>query len=231
MESIRVKKPIYPLLCLLSSILVFVFGMIIAKSKFILIFCICIIILYSIFSYGRTTFKLLLIFIPISLIPGLLAIPAGGIENGLQIYFRFICFILAAIPALGLPPINLVRNFNNLKIPRGISIGILITIKFIPIMLREINQVWNAMKTRGISVNIFNLKVVYRAFIIPIMMRIISVSDLLSISLETRAFELNDKESTDYKTIKFTKRDFLYLILLLGIILIIGYFYFRGAKW
>ncbi|QQK08457.1 energy-coupling factor transporter transmembrane component T [Miniphocaeibacter halophilus] len=230
MESIRAENPIYPLLTLLSSIMVFVFGMVIAKSKLIVLFCISLIILYGIFSYGKTTFKLLLIFIPLSFIPALLSIPAGGLENAFQIYFRFICFVLAAIPSLGLPPINLVRNFNNLKIPRGISLGILITIKFIPIMIKEIKQVWNAMKTRGINVNIFNFKVIYRAFIIPIMMRILNISDLLSISLETRAFVLEDKEITNYKDIKFTKRDLTYFIILIGIILTISYLYIRGSR-
>lgn len=228
MENIKTEKSIYPVITLISSIIVFIFGMIIGKSKYILIYCIMLIILYTIFSYGKITFKILLIFAPISLVPALLAIPVGGIGKGIEIYFRFICFILAAIPSLALKPIDLVRNLNKYKIPKSITLGILITIKFIPIIIKEIKQVYNAMKTRGIKVSILNLKVIYRALIIPILIRILSISDLLAMSLETRGFIIDDKESTIYETIEFTKRDFIYIMMLLIIVIAIGYFFSRG---
>ncbi|WP_100066114.1 energy-coupling factor transporter transmembrane component T [Miniphocaeibacter massiliensis] len=228
MNTLRAKKPLYPLLCILSSLVVFIFGMLIAKTKFLLIFLIALMVVYIIFSYGEVTFKLLCIFIPLSIVPATLSIPVGGVENSIQIYFRFICFIMAAIPSMGLPPINLVRNLNELKVSRVLSIAILITIRFIPILALEIKQTWNAMKSRGVKVSIFNPQVMYRALLLPIIIRIISISDLLSLSLETRAFVIDDKEATKYKVVKFTIRDAIYTIILMFLVCIIGYLFLRG---
>lgn len=228
MENLRVENPLYPLLCLLSSLIVFIIGMIIAKSSLIVIYLILLVLLYVIFSYGKLTFKLLSISMIISLIPAVLAFPIGGIKNSTQIYLRFICFILAAIPSIGLPPINLVRNLDSIKIPRYINIAILITIRFVPILMEEISQVRYAMKTRGVNIHILNPKIIYRAMIIPIIMRILSISDLLSNSLDTRGFVMKDKDATKYKTIKINVRDILYLISLITISILIIHFYIRG---
>lgn len=228
MEKLKVEKPLYPLICLLSSIIVFIIGMIIAKSSLMIIYLTSLVLLYIIFSYGKFTFKLLSVFMLVSLLPALLAFPIGGIKNSIQIYLRFICFIVAAIPSIGTPPINLVRNLDSFKVPRFINIAILITVRFVPILMEEIRQVRYAMKTRGVNISVLNPKIIYRAMVIPIIMRILSISDLLSLSLDTRGFVMDDNEATKYKTIKISAKDVLYLISLIIISIVIVCFYTRG---
>ena len=84
----------------------------------------------------------------------------------------------------------------------------LVTLKFIPVLVGEIKQIWEAMKVRGANMNWYRPSCIYRAFIIPLVMRIIGISDTLSLSLETRAFTLDDSTSSVYKVIKNKSKGF-----------------------
>ena len=46
-------------------------------------------------------------------------------------------------------PIDLVRALNQLTIPRRITLGMLITLTFFPLLRREVKIIGEAMRTRG----------------------------------------------------------------------------------
>lgn len=86
----------------------------------------------------------------------------------------------------------------------------LVTLRFIPVLAGEIRQIWEAMKTRGVRTAWYRISCLYRAFFIPLTMRIVNISDTLSLSLETRGFVLDDKEATVYAPVRFHARDAIF---------------------
>ena len=107
--------------------------------------------------------------------------------------------------------IRLIRNMNQLHFPKMLTLGMLIAVRFVPVVGSEVRQIREAMKTRGVRASLWNFKCFYRALLIPLIMRLINISDTLSLSLETRGFELENTPVTVYEPVQFTLRDGLYL--------------------
>ncbi len=84
------------------------------------------------------------------------------------------------------------------KMPRGVTLGMLIATSFPPVLGAEIKRVREAMKTRGAG-SVLNPKIFYRAFLVPFVMRLVNISDTLSLSVETRGFSLEKVPYTVYK--------------------------------
>ena len=61
----------------------------------------------------------------------------------------------------------------------------------------------------------FSLQIFYRAFLIPLIMRLVNISDTLALSVETRGFTAQG-EHTVYKTVKLSARDIIFLLLLIA---------------
>lgn len=127
--------------------------------------------------------------------------------------------VIAFIPGVSMPPSSLVRCLTQLKFPRLMTLGILITLIFIPILNREINQIRNAMKTRG-ATTLWRPQVFYRAILIPLIVRLVNISDTLTLSVETRGFICDDVKPSVYKPIKIKSRDIVFAVLFLLIFVI-----------
>ena len=87
----------------------------------------------------------------------------------------------------------------------------LITMSFIPVLKVEIKRVREAMKTRGAG-SLLNPKIFYRAFLIPLVTRIVDISDTLSLSVETRGFTSGKSKYTIYKKETINILDIMYLL-------------------
>ena len=111
---------------------------------------------------------------------------------------RFGSVLLAAALGMSVEPVDMTRNLSTLKAPRSITLGILIATSFPPVLSAEIKRVREAMKTRGAG-SVFNPKIFYRAFLVPLVMRLVNISDTLSLSVETRGFSLEKVPYTVYK--------------------------------
>lgn len=210
-QSLQVKKPLYPLVCILSSLAIAIVGLIMVKGNmtpFLLLF-LC--VLDCCFGLYRATIKCLLIFIPVSAVFGLFTYLFNwNLLEAVQMAERVLLLAVAAIPAVCMPPINLIRCLTKLRCPRMITLGMLIVIRFIPVLRAEVSRIREAMKTRGVNASLWNFSCFYRALLIPLMMRLINISDTLSMSLETRGFELSQAQSTIYREVRFRPRDAVY---------------------
>ncbi|MGI6787132.1 MAG: energy-coupling factor transporter transmembrane component T [Acholeplasmataceae bacterium] len=215
------QKPIYPLISLLSSIIIFVVGLIFAKDEKILWFFIGLSILYIIFGY----WKQLLLILPITIIMilvfgGITYLISGKLPETKYAIARVLALMLSIIPNLSINPSDLIRNMKKIKISKKITLGFMIGFSFIEVFKEEVKRIKQAMKTRRTSP--WNVKVFYRAFLIPLISRIDDISDTLSISIETRGFSFDKTETTSYKDINIHFKDILYfLIVVIGIILVI----------
>lgn len=214
-EKLLVKRPIYPVIGLVSSIVILVFGLITAKSVACIWFLSGMWVLFLAFGYWRSCLAVL----PAAAL--LCAVLAGityAISKDVQATYaavnRILAICVAVVPGLALPPIDLVRNFSTLRVPRVITLGMMITLTFFPLLGGEVRQVREAMKTRGAG-SFFSPQIFYRAFLIPLVMRLVNISDTLALSVETRGFT---KEATDcsvYKTVNLRPADLLFFLLVL----------------
>lgn len=214
------QKPIYPLISLLSSIIIFIVGLIFAKDEKILWFFIGLSVLYIVFGY----WKQLILTIPITIVMilvfgGVTYLISGKLPETKYAIARVLALMLSIIPNMAINPSDLIRNMKKIKISKKITLGFMIGFSFIKVFKEEVRRIKQAMKTRKTSAS--NIKVFYRAFLIPLISRVDDISDTLSISIETRGFSFDKTKITSYKDIKVHFKDIMYLLLVItGILLV-----------
>lgn len=224
MENLYIKNPLYPILSIVCSLVIFCVGLLISKEILIIYFLLGLTLLYLMFGYIRVLFKAIGIFVILGTIVGLGAwLTSKNMMAGIQTFGRILLLAYSSIIMVAMPPVNLTRNLVQLKVPRIITLGMLATIRFVPILFGEMKQIREAMRTRGANISLFNLSCIYRAFIIPFVMRIISMSDIMAISVETRGFDLTDKSNIVYKEIRFNSKDtaftICFVIIIIGVVI------------
>lgn len=221
-ENLLAKHPVYPLIGLISSVLIIIFGLITAKSTECIFFLACMWILFIVFGYWRACLAV----IPIA---GIMCAAFGGITYAVSgdmraayaAVNRILAVCIAVIPRLAMSPIILVRNFSALKLPRMLTLGMMITLTFFPLLGGEVRQVKEAMKTRGAG-SFFSPKIFYRAFLIPLVMRLVNISDTLALSVETRGFSNSSADCSVFKTVKLRVADIMFLLLVIsGAVLVV----------
>jgi len=225
MESLYVNKPIYPILSLLSSFIIFFIGLLVSKEIALAYLLLALTLIYLFYGYGKVLLKAIPIFVVIGAIIGAGAtITSRNYVTGIQTAGRILLLVYSSVTMIALPPINLTRNLMQLKVPRVLTLGMLATVRFVPILVNEAKQIREAMKTRGANVNRHNLPLACRAFLVPFVMRILNISEVMAVSVETRGFVMTDKPTTVYKEVRFTLRDALFALLLtitiMGVILV-----------
>lgn len=194
----------------------FVFGLLIIKHSIVFPMSLSLIILNLIFGYGKTMFRIMPAFLFLALLTYLIVSIYSNQTNSLQAGLRIILLGISIIPTISMPSIDLVRSLNAINCPRWLTLSLLIALRFSPIMGKEILRIRQAIKLRGANAAWYNPTIWYRSLIIPLMVRIISISDLLSVSLETRAFTMHGS-STQYKRINIKLRDVAYLSIIVFI--------------
>ncbi len=230
MDRLQVENPIYPLLSLISSMLLLISGLIFVRQFYFPWLLLALCVLYGLFGFLKVLLRSMLFFIPVSLLFFLTSfLFQRNLTTAIQIGGRIMLVSLTALPVLVIPQIKLTRNLNQLRCPRVVTLGMLIAIRFVPVLAAEIRQVRAAMKTRGARMSFTSFSCLYRAFLIPLLMRLISISDTLSLSLETRGFSLSQKETSIYKPVSFTLRDACYACLTAGLIVTMILAYLSGS--
>lgn len=215
-EKLLVKRPVYPLIGLLASILIIVFGVVTAKEP--------VLSLVSGRDVAGDAGLWLLARLPCGdpcrrrRVRG----PCGDHLCHFQrrsgryaAVNRILAVCIAVIPGLALSPIILVRNFSTIKLPRMLTLGMMITLTFFPLLGGEVRQVREAMKTRGAG-SFLSPQIFYRAFLIPLIMRLVNISDTLALSVETRGFDRDSTECSVYKTVNLHAADILFFLLVLA---------------
>lgn len=219
-ERIKNKKPIYPLFTMLFSIAMILYGMIMADSFTTLIVFAAVLLLLICYGYFFTV----LFWLPVAILfcgifGGITYAISQDIGELIKSITRMLGISIAVIPGLGLSVSHLTRSLESLKIPRFITLGIMITYAFFPILYKEIKQIREAMKVRK-TTNIFNPKILYRAFLIPLIIQLINISDTLSLSIETRGFSMYDKNYISYKKVGINWLDFMFMIFIITFIVL-----------
>ena len=165
------------------------------------------------FGCRKGCIRVLPVFILVGGLFALIAYFAYG-KNGnaaMAMANRFASVFLAAALGMSVEPADMTRNLATLKMPRGVTLGMLIATSFPPVLGAEIKRVREAMKTRGAG-SVWIPKIFYRAFLVPFVMRLVNISDTLSRSVETRGFSLEKVPYTVYKKETVCLSDVLFLL-------------------
>ena len=93
-----------------------------------------------------------------------------------------------------------------MRLPRVLTLAMLITFTFFPLLRAEVRQTREAMRTRGAG-GILNPAILYRAFLIPLMVRLVNLSDTLALSVETRGFTTYPAPYTVYRPVYLQGKD------------------------
>ncbi len=218
MDKLKIKRPLYPILCLLVSLATLIFGLIMATKDNIYIFYIVVYVLYIAFGYYKSCLAIIpSLLVTTLVIGGLTYLITDDLITTYHAFNRALAITFPAIPSLSVGATHFVRNLRQLRAPKMVTLGMLITLNFIPLFVKEMRQIKEAMKTRGVSL-FLNLNVFYRAFILPLFVRILQISDTLSLSVETRGFVTDKVQTTIFEPIKFTARDMVFIVLFVACI-------------
>ena len=194
-----------------------VFGLINAKKEMCIWFLIGMWVLFLLFGYRKACLAVIPVaFILCLIMAGITFLISRDSAAALAAVCRILSVCIAVIPGLALQPITLVRGFSALHLPRYLTLGMMITLDFFPLLKGEVSQVREAMKTRGAG-SILNPQIFYRAFLIPLIVRLVNISDTLSLSVETRGFTTDpDVPYSVYKTVDVTIRDAVFVVLVIA---------------
>lgn len=221
MGMFQAKRSLYPLLCLASTVCFLIGGMLMAGRLRFPLFLAEVCVFYLLFGYWKPLFASVFMFIPVSLFFVLLSCLINrdfsvAFSMGTRVFMVGIC----AVPALGMPQIRLIRNHESDSLPAHAHARYADR-RPLRTRCRERGAPDpGSMKTRGVRASLLNFSCFYRALLIPLIMRLINISDTLSLSLETRGFELENTPVTIYELVNFTVRDGVYLVGMLALIIL-----------
>lgn len=213
MRFLSFKKKIYPIFVFLTSLFFIVFGLVMARNKNFGLFLLGAYVWLFLFGCRKGCLHVLFPFIVVGGIVGVIAYFAYGRDliAAIAMVNRFGAVFLTVALGMSMQPIDMTRSLATLKAPRGVTLGMLIATSFPPVLRAEKQRVREAMKTRGAG-SALNPKIFYRAFLVPLVMRLVNISDTLSLSVETRGFSLEKVPYTVYKKEKICISDVIFII-------------------
>lgn len=217
MAFFKFKYRLYPLVAFSGAISLVVFGLIFARDISCSYFLAAAFIWLCVFGCGKGCIKILPALIIFGGAFALIAYFAYGndMTAAVGMVNRFAAVFLAAAIGMSVDSAAVTRCLSGLHTPRSVTLGMLIATSFVPVLKTEIRRVREAMKTRGAG-SALNPKIFYRAFLVPLCMRLVGISDTLALSVETRGFTLGKCKYTVYKKEVFSVWDILFLAGLFG---------------
>lgn len=222
MMRLAAKRPLHPCVCVLSALAVFVIGLMMARGLRLPVLAVALVAIYACFGLIGSTLRCMAMMIPAGFLIALVTLLVRqDLDAAVGMWARIVVSGLAAVPVITMPHINLVRFLTQRRCPRMITLGMLIAVRFLPVLGSEIAHIREAMKTRGVRASLWNVRCFYRALVMPLMLRIINMSDTMALSLETRGFDLENREVSVYRPVRFFARDGVFaaciVILLVGL--------------
>ena len=207
------NKKLYPLVAILAGLFIIVFGLIMAKDMLACsVFLAAVFVWLWIFGCRKSCLHALPAFIVVAgIFFGIFYGATGTVNSGWAMANRFGAVFLAIVPGMSVAPVRMTRSLSQVHTPRSVTLGMLIAMSFVPMLKGEIKRVREAMKTRGAG-SVLNPKILYRAFLVPFVMRLVNISDTLALSVETRGFALGKARYTIYKKEQIALSDVVFVL-------------------
>jgi energy-coupling factor transport system permease protein len=157
---------------------------------------------------------------------GFLNITEEGLINGVLVSSRILCIIvLSSLLTLTTTPIELTAALKKVLAPlKAVKAPVddfvmmmMLTIRFVPILLLESQRIINAQKSRGIDFEtggIFSRARKLVPILIPLFHLSFKRADELAVAMVSRGYATG-AERTSFKELRFSKRDFLSIAVVL----------------
>ena len=223
MTFFRFKTKLYPLIAITASLFVFIFGLVAARNENLYWYLLGVLAWLCIFGCFKGVLKILPAFIVFGgAFAGIAYASAGGdLQAALSMLNRFGALFLGVALSMSIAAVRMTRSLSQVHTPRAITLGMLISMSFVPMLKGEIGRVREAMKTRGAG-SVLNPKILYRAFLVPFVMRLVNISDTLALSVETRGFTLGGSLYSIYKKEYPALSDVLFILgIVAGAVLVV----------
>lgn len=223
MTFFRFKTKLYPLIAITASLFVIIFGLVAARNENLCWYLLGVLAWLCIFGCFKGVLKILPAFVVFGgAFAGIAYASAGGdFQAALSMLNRFGALFLGVALSMSIAAVRMTRSLSQVHTPRSVTLGMLIAMSFVPMLRGEIKRVREAMKTRGAG-SILNPKILYRAFLVPFVMRLVNISDTLALSVETRGFALGKVRYTIYKKESLAISDIVYVLgLIAGAVLVV----------
>ena len=200
MTFFRFKTKQYPLIAIVAALFVIVFGLVVARNENLCWYLLGVLVWLCLFGCWKGVLKMLPAFIVFGgAFAGIAYASAGGdVQAAISMLNRFGALFLGVAISMSVAAVRMTRSLSQIHTPRAITLGMLISMSFVPMLKGEIKRVREAMKTRGAG-SVLNPKILYRAFLVPFVMRLVNISDTLALSVETRGFTLGGSLYSIYK--------------------------------
>ena len=213
MTFFRFKTKLYPLIAITASLFVIVFGLVVARNENLCWHLLGILVWLCIFGCFKGVLKMLPAFVVFGgAFAGIAYASAGGdLAAALSMLNRFGALFLGIALSMSVAAVRMTRSLSQVHTPRAITLGMLISMSFVPMLKGEIGRVREAMKTRGAG-SVLDPKILYRAFLVPFVMRLVNISDTLALSVETRGFTLGGSLYSIYQKESPALSDVLFLL-------------------
>ena len=173
MTFFRFKTKLYPLIAITASLFVIIFGLVAARNENLCWYLLGVLAWLCIFGCFKGVLKMLPAFVVFG---G--AFAGGDFAAALSMLNRFGALFLGVALSMSIAAVRMTRSLSQVHTPRAITLGMLISMSFVPMLKGEIGRVREAMKTRGAG-SVLNPKILYRAFLVPFVMRLVNISDTL----------------------------------------------------
>lgn len=220
------ESRVYPLISLVCSILIMVGGLLLAPNNgwIFLLAVICVLLLFGMWLG-------LLKVLPFILVFGLMYFLISylidkDLPSAIAGVVRVGALFIAVVPSFYLYPEDLIRSLNHLHFPRSASLGLLIVLRFFPLLGQERRRIKEAIKTRAMP---FSVKRLYRSNIVPFVSRLVHLSDAISLSIETKGYKKGREGVSEYRTIPFLWTDAIFFALTIALF-VLAIIYLPGVQ-
>ena len=223
MTFFRFRTKLYPLIAIAASLFVIVFGLVVARNENLCWYLLGVLAWLCIFGCFKGVLKMLPAFVVFGgAFAGIAYASAGeDWQAALSMLNRFGALFLGIALSMSVAAVRMTRSLSEIHTPRAITLGMLISMSFVPMLKGEIGRVREAMKTRGAG-SVLDPKILYRAFLVPFVMRLVNISDTLALSVETRGFTLGGSLYSIYQKESPALSDVLFLLgIIAGAVLVV----------
>ena len=212
MNFFTFKTKLYPLVAIVGSLFLIIFGLVTARNTNLSWYLLGVFAWLMLFGCWKGCLKMLPAFIIVGgAFAGIAYASAGGDASAaISMLNRFGALFLGVALSMSVAAVRMTRSLSQIHTPRAITLGMLIAMSFVPMLKVEIGRVREAMQTRGAG-SVLNPKILYRAFLVPFVMRLVNISDTLALSVETRGFTLGPSLYSIYKKESLALSDVIFL--------------------
>jgi len=131
-----------------------------------------------------------------------------AVFNALRLLAAFV--LPAPVLALTTPPADLIRALQVARLPSFLTLSLMLIWRFFPLILQEIQRIWEANQLRGINLGRQPGKW-FSGLIVPLVFQMVTYADEVTIGLQTRGYSPTAPRSNS-KPIRWQLRDNLFCL-------------------